>query len=251
MTDVLKKPPLIEAICQFRFESDNWDWAIPGIIYEKVKEQFPQRQQTPPPDRTALEENEDAAVLSGRVKFLSSNKKSSVVVGRDFLGVGCRKPYIGWEKFKPQILQVLESYKQAAQPEFLTQVQLRYVNAVFMPGEGIQHFEDYLNIYPQMPRLREITCKDWFQKVNLFEESINSMLSVHAATRHVRRRGQWHNVVMLDFSVSPLEESDEESDEGSEIEIEAWLEGAHNAIERLFQESFTEKGWSLFQPEEK
>ncbi|MGQ0654564.1 MAG: TIGR04255 family protein [Betaproteobacteria bacterium] len=42
-----KNPPIIEAICEFRFsETSPWDLTIPGLIYELVKDKFPKRVQS-------------------------------------------------------------------------------------------------------------------------------------------------------------------------------------------------------------
>jgi hypothetical protein len=39
-------PPLIEAVCELRLTPDTqWDLTIPGMIYEKVKDDFPNREQ--------------------------------------------------------------------------------------------------------------------------------------------------------------------------------------------------------------
>ncbi|MGH7598840.1 MAG: TIGR04255 family protein, partial [bacterium] len=40
-----KNPPLLEAVCEFKFQPhSSWNPAVPDLIYEKVKTQFPQRE---------------------------------------------------------------------------------------------------------------------------------------------------------------------------------------------------------------
>src|SRR5437667_2265720 len=40
------KPPLIEAVCDFRFSSSQpWDWTIPGLLYEQIRDNFPNKTQ--------------------------------------------------------------------------------------------------------------------------------------------------------------------------------------------------------------
>jgi uncharacterized protein (TIGR04255 family) len=39
-------PPLVEAVCEFRLAAETlWDLAIPGLLYEKIKNKFPIREQ--------------------------------------------------------------------------------------------------------------------------------------------------------------------------------------------------------------
>ena len=39
------KPPVVEAVCEFRFSPDTkWDLTIPGLVYEKVQGQFPHKE---------------------------------------------------------------------------------------------------------------------------------------------------------------------------------------------------------------
>ena len=36
--------PLLEAICELRFvPGAPWDWTIPGVLYERVKGEFPSK----------------------------------------------------------------------------------------------------------------------------------------------------------------------------------------------------------------
>lgn len=42
-----KNPPVIEALRELQFESTvSWDLAIPGMIYDQAKQDFPKRLQT-------------------------------------------------------------------------------------------------------------------------------------------------------------------------------------------------------------
>ena len=46
---VYKDPPIIEALCEFRFvPSQPWDWTIPGLFYREVEAEFPVRRQFNP-----------------------------------------------------------------------------------------------------------------------------------------------------------------------------------------------------------
>ena len=39
-----KNSPIIEAICEFQFEENSeWDLTIPGLVYDRVQNEFPIR----------------------------------------------------------------------------------------------------------------------------------------------------------------------------------------------------------------
>jgi len=39
-------PSIVEAVCEFRLSPDTpWDLTVPGLVYEKVRSEFPHREQ--------------------------------------------------------------------------------------------------------------------------------------------------------------------------------------------------------------
>jgi uncharacterized protein (TIGR04255 family) len=36
-----KKPPIEEALCEFRFVSQEWDLTLPGRLYDEIKDEYP------------------------------------------------------------------------------------------------------------------------------------------------------------------------------------------------------------------
>lgn len=41
-----KNPPIVEVVCEFRLSDDTlWDLTIPGLLYEKLKDEFLHREQ--------------------------------------------------------------------------------------------------------------------------------------------------------------------------------------------------------------
>jgi uncharacterized protein (TIGR04255 family) len=42
----LVRPPLVEAVCEFRFApTDQWDLTVPGRLYDRIRHEFPLREQ--------------------------------------------------------------------------------------------------------------------------------------------------------------------------------------------------------------
>ena len=41
MSRVYRYSPLVEALCEFQFAEGEWDWTVPGLMYQEIKETFP------------------------------------------------------------------------------------------------------------------------------------------------------------------------------------------------------------------
>lgn len=136
-----KKSPLVEALCEFQFDQDSvWDFTLPGLIYENLKEIFPQRQQlqiatTSPSEMTPL------------IRFLDNDGKALVQIGQRFLTINCVKPYPSWEEFLPLIKRGFIAYSDAANPKKVRHVGLRFINRIEILESGI-NIENYFKVRP-------------------------------------------------------------------------------------------------------
>src|SRR5947208_3343497 len=46
MGEKLVSPPLLEALCEFRFApTEAWDWTLPGRLYDRIEKEFSERSQ--------------------------------------------------------------------------------------------------------------------------------------------------------------------------------------------------------------
>lgn len=143
-----RNPPVIEALCEFRFEPGQpWDLAVPGLVYEKIRDDFPKRRQarvleariTARPSEVGQE-----ILTTDRMQFLRKDEKALIQVGRDLLAVNHLRPYPSWQAFLPLIRQGLSAYREAAHPSGLSRVGLRYINRIEIPGPSIK-LEDYFD----------------------------------------------------------------------------------------------------------
>lgn len=98
MSKRYKNPPIIEAICEFYFSSDiPWDLTFIGLIYEKLKEFFPKKQQLQVniavAAASATKEHVGTIPMIPLVRFSDSNEKTLVQLGQNLLTVNHLKPY--------------------------------------------------------------------------------------------------------------------------------------------------------------
>jgi len=131
-----KNPPIVEALCEFQFvPSQPWDITISGMLYERIKDEFPLKHQqvgfgvaVQPREGGVLEPKIEFG--PPRMQFFSNDKTSLVQVGSDLLTINLLRPYPNWEKFKPLILKILEDYINIASPKGFRRVGLRYINKI-------------------------------------------------------------------------------------------------------------------------
>jgi len=114
------KPPIIEALCELRFEpSLPWDLAIPGLLYEKVKDDFPKRRQVRAFETSVSagpEGVEQQVRTADRMQFLREDERALIQVGPDLLAVNHLEPYPTWQEFLPLIHRGFDAYCRAADP---------------------------------------------------------------------------------------------------------------------------------------
>ncbi len=104
-----KDPPLVEALCEFQFISEpSWDLTVPGLIYERVKENFPDKHQQIGismqfrPTEEGVEQKVEPN--PPRIQFYKSDKTALIQVAQDLFVINQLKPYPTWGNFKPMII---------------------------------------------------------------------------------------------------------------------------------------------------
>jgi len=143
-----RNPPIIEALCEFRFEPDSpWDLAMPGLIYEKVREAFPERRQAKVFDVRIAPETLGQIRTTDRMQFLDEDEKAIIQVGPHFLAINHLEPYPSWEEFLPLIEKGLEAYCDVADPKNIHRIGLRYINHIEFAKQRID-LEEYFEFHP-------------------------------------------------------------------------------------------------------
>lgn len=144
-------PPIVEAACEFRLTSDtHWDLTVPGLFYERVKEDFPHREQRVVQEVELAQEPQGFQYqvrMTERVLFFTSDRKMLVQLGPRLLVVNTLKPYPTWQGFKPRIEMAWEKLQEVVEVRGLERIGLRYINQIQFPSETAK-LEDYFEFYP-------------------------------------------------------------------------------------------------------
>jgi uncharacterized protein (TIGR04255 family) len=238
-----RKPPLTEALCEFRFQETGIPSnIILGKLYEQIEEDFP----TVETHRgIGVQAEEDAPspaiVMEERTRFVSKDETRLIQVGPGLLAANQLKPYRDYPSFREFIQKTMDVYYEVAKPAGLRYIGLRYINRIemtpnqplaevfhigFRIPEAFQSFPD-----PYLLRMEFACCEE------------RDRLIVVLATAPPQENSP-AKAVMLDFEYI-LIRPDEIDDRLLE-----WMDEAHEEIEEAFHACLTESVLHSFEPEE-
>jgi len=222
MSKHYKNPPLLEAVCEFKFQpNSSWNSAIPDLIYEKVQAEFPQRE-----SMNGLSGEEPAP--SAKTKFFRADGSALLQVSSKLLAVNQLQPYPTWAQFKKTILEAYSLYREIAHPASMTRLGLRYINQIEIPETNIE-ISRYLR-----------GCPEGYHKLFLstnfpFAAERENLAMILAHVPH--SEGDFLRFYLdLDYGAFPM----------AAEEIGPVLERAHDRIEQIFEASITDETRRLF-----
>ena len=238
-------PPIIEAICEFRFDpASPWDLVIPGLLYERLKSSHPKRRQMKAIEVTISAQKEKVAEqtiqTSDRVQFLAQNEKDIVQVGPQLLAVNRLEPYSSWDEFLPAIKKAFAAYLEIADPKALARLGLRYINKIVIP-EGTIQMENYFDFYAYLGQELPQTHGAFRVGVQFPFEDGRDTLRVEM--QNIPSPSPSIHSMLLDLDYFTLVERDLESQR-----VFDWLNRAHGRVEEVFEGCLKEPSRQLFNP---
>jgi len=243
MGKVYIKPPVIEAVCEFRLTSDTkWDLTIPGLVYEKLKEDFPIKEQREIQEFDVIQDPDGVkqrVKRSDRVLFFKEDKKLFIQVGPHFLAINCLKPYPKWEMYKPNISKAFGVLSDVLETIKLRRIGLQYRNRIDIPGNNID-LDDYFEFGINLGRHITQPMVDFIAGCTLSfsENSDLCRIQLTNITSDIPET----TTVLLDinyFLVKPRSFTKEETMN--------WIEEAHTRIEEIFEGCLKDKLRELFE----
>ena len=241
-----ENPPVVEALCEFQFISNRlWDLTIPGLIYEKVKKDFPDKQQQIgiefqlKPTEKGVEHKIEPA--PPRIQFFKEDKTALIQIAPDLLTVNQLKPYPSWNKFKPIILDVFNIYKEIANPHAFRRIGLRYINIIEFDKKPIE-IKDYFQYYSFIPNdLPPIHDSFLIRSEFPYEEGKERLILILATVIPSKQ-----NVLSILLDIDYVMTSPEYV---LLNEVSNWLEKAHDRVETAFEACITNKARAIFKEE--
>lgn len=239
----LRKDPIVEARCEFQFDSPDWDWTVPGLLWGQLRKEFPLKQQF---DLVAPDtpENSHETLGVSQLNFWSEDKTSVVRTQPNELAVIQRAPYKGWPIFKTMIEQVLSIYHDIEPNGQLASISLRYVNLLPLPSpDGLFDVQKFLTVHPTIPLEGNVPLGAWMQQTEILRsEEISLLFRVGCIPRSPENPDDL--ATAIDIMARNL--SNQVSN-GAEM---GWLETAHAEIEGLFFACLKQPYLEILQSEE-
>jgi uncharacterized protein (TIGR04255 family) len=240
MSRKYRNPPIVEALCEFRFEPGApWDMAIPGLVYERIRDNFPKRRQVKSVEVSVAAGPEgigQQVLTADRMQFLREDEKALIQVGPNLLAVNHLKPYPTWQEFLPLIRQGFDAYLTAASPKGIQRIGLRYINHIELSGERVE-LADYFEFRPFVGERLPHDYSLFIVGIQIPFENSRDVLRLQllsAAPDAI--------AVMLDldyFLAQPGGVS-----QGNFFE---WIEVAHGHVEEVFEACITDRLRQMFE----
>jgi uncharacterized protein (TIGR04255 family) len=238
-----KNYPIIEAICEFRFDpASPWDVALPGLVSARLKPEFPKRKQrrifagqlTPGPQGPIQQ-----MTVVDRMQLYTESENALVQVNNHLLSVNVLAPYPSWEEFKPLIEQGLLAYRQVCSPVGVQRVGLRYINRIVIPGTRAD-LETYFDFRPYVGRNLPQNLTEFACRVVIPYEDRHGSLSLQIRSEAARQDGL---PVVLDLDLFTDDPAVATLDNAVD-----WVDGAHTELDTVFRSSITDRtrdllGW--------
>lgn len=230
MIEPLKNPPLIEAACEFRFNPESqWDWTIPGRLFDKIGDEFSERAEVRRLSLVVQESNEQtpspALIEAGpdRIHLKRSDGSAIVQIGPRLLVINQRRPYPNWETYRELILRIYGAYREIGGSSNLTRIGLRYINEI--PKKKMA-FTDVITVWPTLRGALIQDVSTFYQRYELKHDSPKGILIHQTGLQMVDGKP----VIMLDLdfvsvAVGKLKRT---------VSIGKWLDLAHDRVEEGF-----------------
>ncbi len=231
-------PPLIEVLCEFHLNSQfPWDIVYPGLIYNKLKKDFPNREQVQIQTLDVSADPRDSRQIiriMDRIQFLNNDRNGVVQVGKDFLSINHLTPYPSWNKFLPLIEKALKCYCEEINPDKIIQINLRYINKFDLKAEGKMRIRDYFNFRPFLGEGMPQTFGFFNVGIHAPYENERDILKIELYSLPSPIE-IWPVILDLDYCISKPDEITLQTKS-----IQKWLTCAHDNIENVFEATITD-----------
>lgn len=237
-----KNPPLIEAVCEFRFgQSTEWGEDLIEKLYPILSENFSNREirvlnnlhvQTTPKHASMQVQQKPLEV------FWNKEKTMLVQVGFQYLSIHALNPYPSWRKFFPIIQDVYSSIRKFIQVQNFERIGFVYIDKIEIPAKSMK-LEDYFHFFPHIgPNLPQNISLFNISCDISFEDNRDNCRMTLGSTISEKRD---HLAFLLTTDYFLINQDSINSDNAME-----WVSCAHDHIKDLFEGVITDRLKAIF-----
>ncbi|MBU0567740.1 TIGR04255 family protein [bacterium] len=236
--------PIIEAVCEFRLSPDTkWDLTIPGLIYEKVNNEFPNKEQRLIQEVEGVhgpQELQHQIRTSERALFLSNDRKTFIQVGPRLLAVNCLKPYPTWDRFNLKIKDAFKALIDTVEVKGFQRIGLRYINRIEVTGQSV-NLDDCFEFRPFLGQALPQQNMTSFI-VGCLLPFLDDRDSCRIQLSNAVPEEPNSSAFLLDLSYSIVQPQAVPVNQTLE-----WVESAHQQVEKIFEGCITDNLREVFQ----
>jgi len=245
VANVYKNPPLVEALCEFRFNlSTPWDVTIFGEYYQRIQAEFSEKRQLREVEMSwQRHEGGMTGDIKGRrirMQFIRPDRSAMVQVAPYRLIVNKLSPYESWEVFKALIQSRLADYRNVVDTAVCQRVGLRYINRFDFARKGFT-VGAYFGASDVFPRRLRQAGEPFLMRLEI-PQSEETRLLITIGTTETESLDRVSVLLDLDYVHINIENLDEAA-------LLAALDQAHDQIEDVFEACLTNELRSRFNQE--
>lgn len=223
----LRKEPMIEAVWEIRFASTKPSVAdlLPGIMFQDLREKYPNITRLPAADIPALIAESDPKLrYVPKIRLEGGNE--AVQIGEHVVSLNCRRPYSGWKLFSESIRAVVKTLSDTGLIDRLERFSLRYVNLIELhqpPSLSCLNLEMKMGGYEMDTRPVQL-------RTEIKEGDLIHIVQIGSpAEASIPGESGRHRGLLLDIdSIRQMRENESWPD------IESQLDGVHLSSKKMF-----------------
>lgn len=235
--------PIIEAVCEFRLTSDTkWDLTIPGLIYEKINDEFVNKEEDLIQQEVTLanipEGLQPKLQISQGIRFLTDDKKTFIRLGTRLLSINRLKPYSIWGEFKPKIEKAFNALNESVELKSIQRIGLRYVNRIDIPCQTVD-LDKYFDFNPHLGKNLPQTMRNFIVGCEIPFRDGDDLCKILFTNTIPENPKTSSYVLDLDYYLAKAQAV-------SKDEALEWVESAHNNLEDVFEGCITDSLREIF-----
>lgn len=239
------KPPLMIASCEVnvsRDENTKWNKVYIGELYTRLKEDYPNNEDIISTNGMFVPERgnfEVAQVPETKLYVKTEKEDRSLLVSEKRLKVNCSKPYPGWEIFGKKINEAISEYQNITKPKAFEEISLIYTNKISIPvTEGTSFNEnEYFTVTLNYSSLAGVIARMDTRLVFPQKNKNFMVMSFSILPSPKTRCFDCYIEIAYIITKQTLEK---------DLNIESHINLAHEAIEKCFENTITDKTRMLF-----
>ncbi|MFZ5944993.1 MAG: TIGR04255 family protein [Bacillota bacterium] len=237
MKKVYNNPPLVEVIFEIELENNNWDPAVPGIIYSNLKDTFPNRKEGSHNTIRISSDNPTPEIVRTSIaKFSTEDESTFVQVGPDLLMINKIKNYTVWEEYFELIKKTIEVYFKELSPIKINKISLKYLNQINIGEENLK-IEDYFNFRPNIEAKITEEISSFIVGIKIPYNESEDILKLVLNNTKPNKPNETSFILELEYYSNAIDKVEN---------LTEWLGKANKIIKEKFEACITDKSRSLF-----